>query len=441
MSIECHPLEFDSINLNCVCLFLHRELHLKNKTLQESYHQEIKNRNRLSLHNEELQWKLKQNSEKFATALTELSKSYQDQSSFLSDCKSSLYGPLLETSHDENKINSHEKSECFQMDDLSPPTSPVIKGVVEKSDSVSWVLEMNDEESPEALANRVVKRAGSFRSNINERSPSFKRQLSLGPNALTQSASAASVLRQHSESPNHHQCNGGGPSPKQKSSRNRSYSLTTNNETKKVVRSASGAMPIDYFKWKEPLSTSSPFNVRNHRHSNAGVDPIEMAEMPSTSNTRHRTDSIPSDAHAANILQQSNRDGLITCDTSVLSSPRTELCPSFSGHNAVQKLIKCHRIKESAGETMVSAINSDDEASFESGSDIGSMSAHTSTNTSPSHSTNETNKLPHERRHHEMTIEEEALMKKIVASLNSTPMDVSWSDDGDNEHYAHESSA
>lgn len=111
-----------------------RELHLKNKTLQESYHQEIKNRNRLSLHNEELQWKLKQNSEKFATALTELSKSYQDQSSFLSDCKGSLYGPLLETSHDDSQNSVHEKSECFQMDDLSPPTSPVIKGVVEKSE-------------------------------------------------------------------------------------------------------------------------------------------------------------------------------------------------------------------------------------------------------------------------------------------------------------------
>lgn len=407
---------------------------MKNKTLQESYHQEIKNRNRLSLHNEELQWKLKQNSEKFATALTELSKSYQDQSSFLSDCKSSLYGPLLETSHDD--IGAHEKSECFQMDDLSPPTSPVIKGVVEKSDSVSWVLEMNDEESPEALANRMVKRAGSFRSNINERSPSFKRQLSLGPNALSQSASAASILRQHSESPNH-QCNGG-PSPKQKSPRNRSYSLTTNNETKKVVRSASGVMPIDnYFKWKEPLTTSSPFTVRHHRHSNAGIDSKEPTEMPSTShNHRHRSDSAPGDVNAAHMLQP-NRNTLITCDTSALSSPRNELCPSLTSHVAVHKLKKCHRIKESAGETMVSAINSDDEASFESGSDVGSISGNTSHTTSPSHSTNE----PHERCHPEMSIGEEALMKKIVASLNSTPMEVSWSDDGDNEHYAHESSA
>lgn len=412
---------------------------MKNKTLQESYHQEIKNRNRLSLHNEELQWKLKQNSEKFANALTELSKSYQDQSSFLSDCKGSLYGTLLETSHDDSHSSAHEKTECFQMDELSPPTSPVIKGVVEKSDSVSWVLEMNDDESPEALANRVVKRAGSFRSSINERSPSFKRQLSLGPNALSQSASAASILRQHSESPNH-QYNGG-PSPKQKSPRNRSYSLTTNNETKKVVRSASGAMPIDnYFKWKEPLTSSSPFNAgRNQRSMNVSTKEGEGPSMPH--NNRHRADSMPNDVNGAHALQP-NRDGLITCDPSALSSPRTELCPSLTSHTTVQKLKKCHRIKESAGETMVSAINSDDEASFESGSDIGSISGNSSHTTSPSHSTNEPNKLPHQDRHHpEMTVEEEALMKKIVASLNSTPMEVSWSDDGDSEHYAHESSA
>lgn len=414
-------------------------MHLKNKTLQESYHQEIKNRNRLSLHNEELQWKLKQNSEKFATALTELSKSYHDQSGFLSDCKGSLYGPLLETSYDESQSSAHDKAECFQMDDLSPPTSPVIKGVVEKSDSVSWVLEMNDDESPEALANRMVKRAGSFRSNINERSPSFKRQLSLGPNALSQSASAASI--QHSESPNH-QCNGG-PLPKQKSPRNRSYSLTTNNETKKVVRSASGAMPIDnYFKWKEPLTSSSPFMaVRNQRQGHE-CD-IDAEVMPSTShNTRHHAVAMPCDINGVNVLQ-SNHDGLITCDTSALSSPRTELCPSLTNHTNVQKLKKCHRIKESAGETMISAINSDDEASFESGSDLGSISDNSSHTTSPSHSTNEPNKLLlHERHHHsEMSCDEKALMKKIVASLNSTPMEVSWSDDGDNEQYTHESSA
>lgn len=300
---------------------------------------------------------------------------------------------------------------------------------------------MNDDESPEALANRMVKRAGSFRSCINERSPSFKRQLSLGPNALSQSASAASILRQHSESPNH-QCNGG-PSPKQKSPRNRSYSLTTNNETKKVICSVSNAMPMDnYFKWKEPLTSSSPCNVvRGQRHSNAGIDANEMAEVPSTSQIhRHRADSMPSDVGPISVVHP-NRDGLITCDTSALSSPRTELCPSLTGHTTAQKLKKCHRIKESAGETMVSAINSDDEASFDSGSDIGSMSGNTSHTTSPSHSTNEPNKLPHERRHPDMSIEEEALMKKIVASLNSTPMEVSWSDDGDNEHYAHESSA
>jgi len=48
--------------------------------------------------------------------------------------------------------------------DMSPPVSPKVKAVVEKSDSVSWVVEMD--ETPEALLSRLVRRAGSFRSTV-----------------------------------------------------------------------------------------------------------------------------------------------------------------------------------------------------------------------------------------------------------------------------------
>lgn len=362
-----------------------------------------------------------------------MSRSYQDQSGFLSDCKKSLYGPLLETSYE----SSLDKTECFQMDDLSPPTSPVIKGVVEKIDSVSWVLEINDDESPEALASRMVKRAGSFRANVNERSPSFKRQLSLNANALSQSASATAILRQHSESPNHIQT-----IKQQKSPRNRSQSLTTNIESKQVIRSASGDMPSEYIKWKEPLSSSSPFvRVRKNVHeANTKETPFaKSGESSASKKSRVRSTSMSTeldDVEETKSIKTFNRNhasgskqGLITCDTSALSSPRNELCPTLP---AVQKLKKCQQIKESAGEAMISGTISDDDASFESGSDVDSISV-TSSTTSPSHS--EVNKR------HNLSIDEEALMHKIVASLNSTPMEVSWSEDGDNEHYPHESSA
>lgn len=46
--------------------------------------------------------------------------------------------------------------------ETSPPQSPKVYAVVEKSDSVSWVLEMD--ENPEDVASRLVRRAHSFRA-------------------------------------------------------------------------------------------------------------------------------------------------------------------------------------------------------------------------------------------------------------------------------------
>lgn len=374
---------------------IRRDLLLKNKSLQESYQMEIKNRNRLSLHNEELQWKLKQNSEKFTTALMELSKSYQDHSSFLNECKSSLYGPILETSNDDE--GGSGRTEMDGEDQLTPQSSPVMKGVVKKNESVSWVLEINDEESAEALANRIVKRTGSFRATACERSPSFKRQLSLGANALSQSASATSIVRQQSES------------PRQKSPRNRSNSLTVACDSKRVLRP-----PAEYLRLSEPLMASSPAVCRR-------------LLSKSTSN------GFPEEqGPSAGPPNGPSNNGLITCDASSLSSPRTELCPLLPMH---QKRSKLQRIKDSAGEAMVRSIHSDDEASFGSGSEIESLSPVSSTNTSPYHS--DGNKAPNN-----ISIEEEAFMNKIAASLNGTPMEVSWSEDGENDmNDAHESSA
>lgn len=398
----------------------------------------MKNRSRLSLHNEELQWKLKQNSEKFTTALNELSKSYHDRSNFLTDCKNSLYGSILETSNE----SVSPKDNQTVTGNISPPSSPVVKGVVEKSDSVSWVLEINDDESPEAMASRMVKRAGSFRGSSKERSPPFRRQLSLGPNVLSQSASATSIFRQHSESPKSN-----GSSRQVKSARNRSISLNAN-EPKNLRRSPSESMAGGYSKWQQSLqcqASSSPLMQRNlitlvnsgdatnnvEKNASSPSSPVANLDGEKVIDSRTRSNSISTDDVDVvfPVLNQPN-ESVIDDDLSLLPA-----------HKTVQTLKKRQQIKESAGEAMVSErsyANSDDDQSF--GSDIDSMSATSSNTTSPSHSESNTQL----RRHHHYAIDEEALMNKIVASLNSTrstPMDVCWSEDADNDPYAHESSA
>ncbi|GBP04638.1 hypothetical protein EVAR_101569_1 [Eumeta japonica] len=71
--------------------------------------------------------------------------------------------------------NGISLTSSLHMEDISPPSSPSSKESL-KTDSVSWVLEMDDE-TPEVAASKMVKRAGSFRSV--DRSPSTRKQLSV----------------------------------------------------------------------------------------------------------------------------------------------------------------------------------------------------------------------------------------------------------------------
>lgn len=415
---------------------------MRNRSLQEMFNQELKNRTRLALHNEELQWKLKQNSEKYTSTLSELSKSYQDPSLF-SDFKNSLYAPISETSLDEDTLQ-HQQHQ--QQNSSSPPSSPVVKGVVEKCDSVSYVLELNDEESAETVASRVVKRAGSFRvNNFKERSPSFKRQLSLGgANALSQSASATSLLRQHSDSPVKCSSSGGAAARIQRNSRTRSYSLNASNEPKKVNCSPHTEMvPSDYVKWQgsmKTMSTSSPLTSLHGKKNGHGSH---------GSNGLHDIDDIVVDEPRSSPV--STDDVEVEIDGKAFStngdeqqrSGQSDLCRTIlTPQNSVNTLKRQQklRLKASAGEAMVSQ-HSEDDQSF--GSDIDSATTTSSSSicsaaASPSHSEQQASK-----HHRHLSLDEEAFMNKIVASLStrSTPMEVSWSEDGDNEPYAQESSA
>lgn len=78
-------------------------------------------------------------------------------------------------------------------DDQSPPGSPKVKGVVEKSESVSYVLDLDD--SPDVVASRIVRR--SFRNSTPPKSTPTKSPLNKRPrmrNPLSQSASTSAIL-------------------------------------------------------------------------------------------------------------------------------------------------------------------------------------------------------------------------------------------------------
>lgn len=299
-------------------------------------------------------------------------------------------------------------------DGISPPTSPIIKGVVEKSDSVSWVLEMDDE-TPEVLANRMVRRAGSFRSDKCSPSPVPKRQKCQNNTSIQQSASATSILRQHSE-----------PSPAKSSSntrlRSKSVSAKQVEQPKKIVRSTSnhGAKNLD-MGWKS-LTTSSPCNKRVQDKDTMGDELIideDLAkndfflddgaalngdDVPfsrSRSSTFDSYEAFHRDKAPEFKKSRENR-GLITCDTAVL---------------ATGEMKKMRRPKVGAGEAMVSGSNSEDEEEI-------SASTSSTVSTGPSSpsisSSSSSNQQPIE------SIEDALLRWK-----SNTPMEVSWCDDGE----------
>ncbi|XP_046812254.1 COP1-interactive protein 1 isoform X2 [Lucilia cuprina] len=402
---------------------LHSELEIKSEKekeylrqideVQKAFSHETVKRTRLSYDNEALQWQLKQRSEQLHIVETKLQElSAHDISTTSVANRSSQNGASLTSS--------------IHMDDISPPTSPVIKGVIEKTDSVSWVLEMDDE-TPEAAASKMVKRAGSFRSV--ERSPSTRRQLSVsasaaysgnmtncnsslmevaGPNPLSQSMSATSVIREHSKVEVNEFNNRSHPrirsksvsikgcesiQPQPKSSKKVSRQLSGGSSSRKNELSTN---------WKEPVLTSSPYVMRP-RSSTLKID-NESEEV---------------------LFRRSSASKLITCDTSALNKGERLEMRSLPSHPSVQDLKvikKCQEIQESAGEAMVSGTNSEDESCSASSDDVVS----TASSSAASDSTTSSNQLKNSR----MSFEEVLLIEKIN-SLSGTPMEVSWSEDAD----------
>lgn len=306
-----------------------------------------------------------------------------------------------------SRSNGSDKG-CFELDDVSPPTSPVVKGVVQKSDSVSWVLEMDDE-APEVLASRVVRRAGSFRSGYSgsekcSQSPVPKRQKCGTP--LQTSASATSILRRNNSERS--------PQKEVQSLRNRSKSVTikvdqakspsrnggagVRNDKKQVSRTLSTS-------FHEPLYSSSPLKqeVAAKRMVHSVDLPEEFVEEPELDTTFDvPLDQGPIEFHrdkTPSFTKSRENRGLITCDTKLLAKRSTE------------GLKKPRKPKLGAGEALISGSNSEDDTDTTDESSRSSSSA--ASNSDP----------------REVLSIEDALMQKLVENYGSnTPMDVSWSE-------------
>lgn len=340
-----------------------------------------------------------QNSEKFSATLNELSKRYLDHSDYLNAAKASLYGQENSSQSDLSATDSTCRSrmlnttgDVFQMDDISPPSTPVVKGVVEKNESVSWVLEMNDEESAEALTSRIVRRAGSFRSNTSDRSsapanPAKKRQMSQGSNnPLSQSASATAVLRQFSE--------GSSPifQPKKTNNspigRTRSKSVSHSNNVKLTdLKKLTTTKPSTLDAWMgcplyssspRPNKTRSPVTAQDlseesemegspkvvRNRSNSFTETADTAAQSPYSSFRRSHSYRPSSANSYSQRRSATGTGT--------NSARVDLLHAVSA--SIQDSPKFQQIKESAGEAMVSGTNSEDEEASSTGSSDESMS-------------------------------------------------------------------
>lgn len=407
---NCFSLTFE-IKTNIFSFFSYRELLDKIKQLEDKYNQETKTKSRLSQHNEELQYRLKQNSEKFSATLSELSKSLHEHSmhGLSAHNLTKLTNPLDLSFRSQP---SGEKT-CFEVDETSPPTSPVIKGVVEKSDSVSWVLEMDDE-APEVLASRVVRRAGSFRSSYLtsaekcSQSPVPKRQKCQSASSpLQTSASATSILRRnHSERSPQKEFNSS-------ALRNRSKSVTIKTQASNSKKSSAAKNLSMSFQEPPIMYTSSP---RLDRHSGANADfPDVFIEESTSAFDTQQSSSLEFHRDKTPSFKKSRENrGLITCDT-------TKLLSTHHVSSSVEKKSTTGRKpKMSAGEALISGSNSEDDTDTTDESCDGlSSSSSDASHCDP----------------REVLSIEDALMKKIGAAAappansgSNTPMDVSWSE-------------
>lgn len=323
---------------------------------------ESKHRTRLSLHNEELQWTLKHNSERHQTTLKELSKSFQDKS-------------IFERSEEE----AEERQRCSSEDvTVSPPASPKIKGLVETSVAVSYILEMDDDESPVQVASRAIRRVGSFRAspaNALKRSKSSS-QSPMG-NPLSQSASATSINRQFSAETSPMKSTGGGGGGNTSSSlRMRSKSMSVKPSVDRARRVPALAPPppmmLDTSFHQMPIHSSSPYKYENGSGGGGGL--VMMTEEKRRASTKNLSfgrsraasfgggvvgkpmatkEVLPQEsAGEAMILHISDGEDVLSQSSSLTASTTSNSSSSSADEEAV-KVMSSHQQQEQEQQEMV----------------------------------------------------------------------------------------
>ncbi|KAL5278689.1 hypothetical protein ACFFRR_003357 [Megaselia abdita] len=124
-------------------------------TLEKKHNHDSQVRTQLSYDKEQLQYQLRQKAEQLHCLEEQF--------------KQSINCSNLSILSNEDFIPTRNSS-VIEMNDCSQPVSP-LKLSIEKPNSISWVLEMDDE-TPRDAANKIVRRAGSFRSMSNPLSQS-----------------------------------------------------------------------------------------------------------------------------------------------------------------------------------------------------------------------------------------------------------------------------
>ncbi|KAJ9583614.1 hypothetical protein L9F63_022037, partial [Diploptera punctata] len=375
---------------------LERQLSHDNRLLMESIHQGSKQNKRLSLHNEELQWKLKQNVE-VVNILATLSGSQMNSSvtsslqntstngrnghgssQSLSDVDPLNTGSQLHNSRTGSRpLSAGRPSAAAGSDissssapvgrsvfiddlDISPPASPKVKGVVEKSDSVSWVVEID--ETPEDLLSRIVRRAGSFRGTTpppsSVASPAHSRTLPppkrqrCKASSLSLSSSATTIGR---SSIGH--------------SRNSTFPSSLRSRSRSVSTDSVEGVELDYNTWIPDSSNSQlqgavPNGALKRQTSECSNDEDSPSKSPGSSGSSEG--ALQKDRRSRKQVSTSlddpsgASDSLDLGDTEILPLP--PLPGSTSGDLsllAAQPLPPMP--KESAGEAMISEETSEDE--------------------------------------------------------------------------------
>ncbi|XP_073989570.1 uncharacterized protein isoform X2 [Rhodnius prolixus] len=151
----------------------------ENRMLLDTIEKESTQKKRLSMHNEELQWKLKQNCE-VVQALAALSGPVPVTRTKVANRSSYTLNKTASEADINNSRIAYESAkqngnatEMFE-DETSSPGSPKVKAVIEKADSVAWVVDID--ENPQNIATRLLKRAQSLRGATPTPTPSKSAQ-------------------------------------------------------------------------------------------------------------------------------------------------------------------------------------------------------------------------------------------------------------------------